>query len=456
MTKNRFISYIKHIHNAQKGSNVIFFAMFIIPVLSFLFMLAFDTASIYTKRKYAQRILDEATLQGVKFFPHRDYAKQITTNYLTSHSLEDKYFNVKVDANGIKVNYNRPYFLVFSNLANHFAGIKDPYTIMVSAFSFASPSVSDVLILLDRNSYNSPTSADDDKLWGSVGEYPSATYFSSAGLNDELARYSTQQCFNEVMISLKNILLETYNFYGSVELNSVGAGVFPSGDEGETKHEIYLIKDIDKANFSSTEAKFLPYSDNDGVASLSCYKAAINESQEEKYLFPKYDSEYNNNNDNLENTDAPNENGLSSILTSIWSAPVNKGEISDASSVLDHGLKYLISAKTRADRHTSSINVSKNLFILTSNIPSSISLSEEVKNVSKDINKKINVIYVLLESDKIKKNKTPQDFKNMLKTLNNDNDNIKFYLISSDNKDELSSNLQNFIWLNKKEGSIWR
>lgn len=454
MKKSKIKSYLKHINNNQKGSNVIFFALFIIPVLSFLFMLAFDTASIYTKRKYVQRILDEASLQGVKFFPHRDYARQITINYLTSHSLEAEYFKVEVDTNGVKINYNKPYFLVFSNLANHFAGIKEPYTIMVSGFSFASPSVSDVLLLLDRNPYNSPTSADNDKLWGSVGEYPSAVYFSSIGLNENFARYSTQQCFNEVMIPLKNILLETYNFFGNVELNSVGVGVFPSGDEGEIKHEIYLIKDIDKANFSSDEAKFLPYNDEDGVPSVSCYNAALNETQEEKYMFPKYDREYNDkvNNQNKIDDDLRN----SDLLTSIWSMPVNKGEKSDANKVLEHGLKYLISSKTRGERHTPSVNISKNLFIITSNIPSNLSIPDEIKDVVKSINMKINVVYVLLVSNQVKSENNTNNFKNVLKVLNEANKNFKFYLISNDNQEDLSSSLQNFIWLNKKEGSIWR
>ena len=81
--------------------------------------ITFDVASIYTKRRGIQHILDEATLQGVKVFPYKDQAKVATIDYLNKHGVDSNYYTVNVNDTGIEVKYHRDHAMVFSNVFNY-------------------------------------------------------------------------------------------------------------------------------------------------------------------------------------------------------------------------------------------------------------------------------------------------------------------------------------------------
>lgn len=447
----------------QNGSTLIFFVLFVIPTLSFLLMITFDVASLYTAKRSVQKILDEASLQGVKFYPYKDYALNITRSYLLNHGLEEKNLEIIADDTGIRISYRKNYEMLFSNLTKFFVGgngksgnKKTIISYPLNAFSYATPSVSDVLLLLDRNSYNSPN--DKKNLWGSVGEAPSAMYFEQ---NDDKftssPRYYTQQCFNEVFSPLKNILIDTYNFYGSTHLNSVGVGVFPGGSY---KRDIEYIKNISAASFLNNEAKFLYYTSDDGFKSLDCFNAALNELQEIRYRFPLVRDDYKIIN-NLENNSV--EDGKASVLTSIWSTPVHKGYKANFINVLESAGRTLISAKGRADRNTLSEDLNKNLFIFSSNLPTSDLIALETSldgldEILKGVNFKLNIIYVLFQTNKVPglSSASISKHKTFIKRYNKKDKTIKLFLLHQNSSEKLSDDIRDFIWLNKKEGSIWR
>ena len=443
-----FLNIIKKHLNNQKGYNIIFYALFVFPILSFLLAITFDVASIYTKRRGIQHILDEATLQGVKVFPYKDQAKVATIDYLNKHGVDSNYYTVNVNDTGIEVKYHRDHAMVFSNVFNYISQKNNKLNIPaiyypVSAYSFASPSVSDYLLLLDRNSYNAPR--DVNNLWGSEGQWPAAIYFNQNEEEFGNPRYYTQQCFNEVFLPLKNLLLETYYFLGSVRLNSIGIATYPGGNYSR---DFETLKDIAKANFDNKEAKFFSYTDDDGFSSTSCYNASIIGNEIDKYSIPK-----NLNNYDIHDisSDVISDDLYSSIKTSVWSIPVHVNN-ADFLNVFDYSMKTLMAAQNRKDRFSDTTSLRKNLIIFTSNLyDKEGDLQAEVnkfESIAKNVNLNINVIFVLLKNT----HSTKKDiFHNNLNTSH-----IKILVISKESEEELKDYLFRLLWLNKKEGSIWR
>ena len=115
-------------------------------------------------------------------------------------------------------------------------------------------------------------------------------------------------------------------------------------------------------------------------------------------------------------------------------------------------MKTLMAAQNRKDRFSDTTSLRKNLIIFTSNLyDKEGDLKAEVnkfESIAKNVNLNINVIFVLLKNT----HSTKKDiFHNNLNTSH-----IKILVISKESEEELKDYLFRLLWLNKKEGSIWR
>ena len=178
---------LKQFTKNEQGNSLIFFLLFVLPILSFLFAITFDVATLYTKRRHIQNTLDNAVLTGVKFYPYIETARAVTEKYLSDHELDGSV--VTATRGGISVSYSKRYEFVFSKLIYNFSGKRGTIAYPVSAFSQVSPSISDVLILLDRNTYNSPN--DEANTWGR----DAAKYFEDNEPYNTSPKYYTEQCY---------------------------------------------------------------------------------------------------------------------------------------------------------------------------------------------------------------------------------------------------------------------
>lgn len=445
----------------QNGNALIFFVLFVLPILSFLLMLTFDVATIYTSKRKVQDVLDEASLQGVKFFPYKNYAINVAKNYLNSNGLEDDNLTVVATSEGINISYNKNYELVFSRLADTFFNAHANLSWPVRVSSFSTPAIGDYFLLLDRNFYNSPD--DESLLWGNDGEWPSALYFNMNNTQYQNPRYYTQQCFNEAFSPVKQMLIDTYNFLEGFSLNSIGVGVFPGV---AYKRDVDLIREIKKVN-KNEPVNFLQYAGIDGTTTQGCYNASLEENQEEKYKAPTRNELYFNN-DNEKKID----DSHFVFANSFWSIPVHKGYFSNFENVLDSAIKHILSSGTISDRYTTSSNIEKTIFIFSTAVPSInkiffpnnnlkatlINKIKELDIIAKQQDIKVNIVYVLYESNKVD-DVVLNDIKAFKNYFNNgvfQAQSFNFYFITDSNIEDLQNKLMTFLQLHKKEGSIWR
>ena len=150
-------------------------------------------------------------------------------------------------------------------------------------------------------------------------------------------------------------------------------------------------------------------------------------------------------------SDVISDDLYSSIKTSVWSIPVHVNN-ADFLNVFDYSMKTLMAAQNRKDRFSDTTSLRKNLIIFTSNLyDKEGDLQAEVnkfESIAKNVNLNINVIFVLLKNT----HSTKKDiFHNNLNTSH-----IKILVISKESEEELKDYLFRLLWLNKKEGSIWR
>ncbi len=447
----------------QKGNALIFFVLFILPILSFLLMLTFDVASIYTAKRKVQDVLDDASLQGVKFFPYKNYAISVSKNYLNAQGLSEDDFAILATTDGIEISYKKNYELVFSRLANTLFNASADLSWPVSAISFATPAIGDYLLLLDRGFYNSPN--DEISLWGSEGEWPSALYFEMEKEKYTTPKYYTEQCFNEIFSPLKRILIDTYNFLEGFSLNSVGVGTYPGV---AYKRDLDLIREIKKVN-KNDRVSFLEYAGDDGTTTTGCFDASQKENQEEKYKAPIKNELYFQNND--EDTIANQENKFL-FTNSLWALPVHKGYDVDFENTLDNAIRLILSSGTIKDRYTRSSEIEKIIFIFSTALPSingiffpddnvKTILKEKLSkldNIANTQDMKINIVYVLFENDKVDtlSSSNIESFENYFSNSNFELKSFNFFVLNEENFDDLQNKLMTFLQLHKKEGAIWR
>jgi Putative Flp pilus-assembly TadE/G-like len=218
--------------NSASGSITLFAAVIMLPLLFFLMTISLDLTQLYSDRASMQRLIDEAALQGYRYLPYSDQAKQAVDGHLRQLNTVKGSFNSVVTSDSIEVIFQGVAPFTFAAFAGKNMGI--PYEISTRVRG----TVLHAAMMIDTNSSLAPAAGDAP--WGAEGLWPTArlfTHFAPFGSHVS-AREATQQCFNPIFSGLKKSALRLFDYLSSFSKNSIAVSFFPG-----TLADVDLVKD---------------------------------------------------------------------------------------------------------------------------------------------------------------------------------------------------------------------
>ena len=268
----------------QEGAMALFFACFILPVLFFLFAIAFDVTAYLTARNKAQIAADEAVLYAQRFLPYASEAEAAIKSYLNRYFSDRVDLEVGVGNGAISVVLKSPVELYFSKLLSLLTvrrtGDTDlPVTVVSRAVSVPL----DVFVAIDSGSELAPTPLDSEP-WGESSDWPPAQFFSLKYPDSDVGirKLLSQQCFNPVFSGLKKGAIMLLDYLSASSENSVGFGFFPGKDSPyDVVRKVGAV-----ANGEMRGDLEFPGYVGEYVSSVNCAAVAENELNHLDYRFP--------------------------------------------------------------------------------------------------------------------------------------------------------------------------
>jgi hypothetical protein len=268
---------MKSFQSDSRGSITLVSATILLPILFFLLTISLDLTQLYSDRSTVQRLLDEAALQGYRYLPYTDQAKQAVNGYLKQLNSLPGAVETIIGSDSVEIIYDGVAPFTFASFVGKDSGI--PYQISARARG----TVFHAVLGLDTGESLAPQSGTE--LWGSEGLWPAArlfTHFQPFGAHIT-AREMTQQCFNPVFLGLKRSALRLFDYLSSFNKNSLGLIFFPG-----TLGSLDQIKDTRRSGLALTKPVTGYFNIANGPISKNSYCLALTEEEplESPYRIP--------------------------------------------------------------------------------------------------------------------------------------------------------------------------
>jgi hypothetical protein len=219
------------IKSPQKGSASLLFAVFVIPALLVVGSVIVDVETYTQRRQLLQTLVDEAAVFGAKYLPNQNLAKSAANNFL-AQKVSSVTSVVSTSADAIQVRVSEDYFPI---IASYFKNLRSSNSILsIPVVAYASSRITpiDLYIAFDRGIGTAPVllSSVNDR-FGTPAEFPIPYHFNSNQFftgNTQIApEIALEQCYNPVIISLKQMAVRAIDLVKGVSTNRIALSFFP-------------------------------------------------------------------------------------------------------------------------------------------------------------------------------------------------------------------------------------
>ncbi len=287
--RGKNIAPATNLRRSDEGAAAIIFVAFMLPFLFFLFSLSMDLTMYFSEVEAAQKTIDQATVYASRFLPYPEAARTAARYYLEQKgalreaaNLASKNTIVNASPDVVEISQNYQLKNIF------FRYFKLEASTAVDIYSKARGVPFDVIIAVDRSSYMAPLRGE---VWGDRGTWPPAQFFRfDAQLYENYQAvdpvWLTQQCFNPLLSTVKQIAISLYENFAAFGANKVGVLAYPGN--GLAADYLRPVQNKSAPVITDGEAIFPDYNSRFSRDSF-CAAAAAGETFWSAYRFPSPD-----------------------------------------------------------------------------------------------------------------------------------------------------------------------
>ena len=366
--------YLKYSpHFKQKGSASLLFAVFVIPALLVVGSVIVDVETYTQRRLVLQTLVDDAATFGAKYLPNQVLAKNATINFLAQKAVSATSV-VSTSADAIQIRASEDFFPTIASYFKNLQSSNSLLSIPVVAYASSRITPIDLYIAFDRGVGTAPgllSSANDR--FGSPGEFPTPYHFSANQFfygNTQIApEIALEQCYNPIIISLKQMAVRAVDLVRGVSINRVALSFFPGatnvvGQNARLSDVIIpqrpvtlLDWHLESDNGNSVWVPELESSSNFPIGSEDCYQVLQDSFSADIYHYPSSDILNNGNASQLTLNDV------------IWSRVASHQASFDSSIMLADLSQQLFSGGMYQERR-SLVNSSQQIaLVFSSDVP---------------------------------------------------------------------------------------